>query len=171
MGRYDGPPGRETAAARSNERSTWYGYGSRARVEKSGWRLFANDASLIATEVFAGALPVFLSLLYVPPDAPYDPWATAIVAWLTATVVGTAVRVGWIRPPATAARGWVQITAPLAVLRAVYFTPALALAVYGGAYVGAAAGTWLGLASAAVVAAAAVSLFPRVAQSVATRLR
>ena len=57
MSRREGPPGRETAAARSNVRWVWYGYGQLGRAEKSGFGLFLHDTVRIYAEVSMLAFP------------------------------------------------------------------------------------------------------------------
>jgi hypothetical protein len=89
MSRREGPPGRETAAARSNVRRVWYGYGQLGRAEKSGFGLFLHDTVRIYAEVSVLSLPVLLAIMAAPAPGALDAEATGLVAWLTMTVAGT----------------------------------------------------------------------------------
>jgi len=171
MSRREGPPGRETATARSNVRRIWYGYGQLGRTEKSGFGLFLHDIVRIYAEVSILSLPVLFAIMAAPAPGQLDAKATGLVAWLTMTLVGTLVRGGWVRPLGTPTPGWVRLSPSLLVLRVGYFNAALAVAAFGGLSVAAAvAGFAAGSLAAPLAAlawagtAAAVSMlaFPRV---------
>ncbi|RAW45493.1 hypothetical protein DQW50_09135 [Halorubrum sp. 48-1-W] len=168
-----GPPGRETAAARSGERATWYGYGRRARVEKSGFGLFLHDVPRLFTEVSVLSLPVLFVVMGYPSSGWFDSKATALVAWTVAVVVSTLLRTGHVRPLATPTRGWVSLSPWLLALRVPYFNGTFWLAIFGGLAVHAGVGGVVGpgpaigagLGWAAVVAGAGVLAFPRAAET------
>lgn len=165
-------PGRETDAAESNTRRTWYGYGQLAQAEKRGVGLFLHDTPRVFAEISVVSLPVLLFVMEYPADGWFDAKATALVAWTTAVVVGTLVRIGAVHPIATPTPGWVTLSPRLVALRVPYFNAALALAIFGGlamegAITGVGAGGTVGVGAgigwAATVSAGAVLAFPRVA--------
>ncbi|WP_193309186.1 hypothetical protein [Halorubrum halophilum] len=165
-----GTPGRENAAARSTERQIWYGYGQLTRVEKSRFGVFLHDTTRLFAEVSVFSLPVLFSVMEYPATGWFDAKATGIVAWLTAVLVGTLVRGGFIRPLATTTPGWVTLSPSLLLARVPYFNAGLALAIFGGLHVGqsvtgltlanGAAGAVTGLAWAAGVATLLSLCFP-----------
>lgn len=169
-----GPPGRETAAARSNERRTWYGWGQLTRVEKNRFGLFLHDSPRMFAEVSLVSLPVLLLVMASPPTGWFDAKATGLVAWAVAVVVGTLVRIGLVRPFATRTLGWVTLNPWLTVLRIPYFNVGLGVAIFGGLAVDGAV-TWLGggdlvgvgtgLVWTGTVAAGVVLAFPRIAEA------
>lgn len=166
MSRREGPPGRETAAARSRERLVWYGYGSLRRATKDGPGLFLHDTLRVFAEVSVLSLPCLLLIEATPPPGPFDAKATGLLAWLTMTFVGTLVRGGWIRPIVTTAPGWVRLSPPLLLLRIGYFNAVMLLAAFGGLAAGTSVvGTPLiGLTAAGLVAVLGTLAFPRVAE-------
>jgi hypothetical protein len=91
-----GTPGRESAAARSTERQIWYGYGQLTRAEKSRFGVFLHDTTRLFAEVSVFSLPVLLFVMEYPATGWFDAKATGIVAWLTAVIVGTLVRGGFV---------------------------------------------------------------------------
>jgi len=168
MSRREGPPGRETAAARSNVRRIWYGYGQLGRAEKSGFGLFLHDVVRIYAEVSVLSLPVLFAIMGTPATGWLDAKATGLVAWLTMILAGTLIRGGWMRPFATPAPGWVRLSPSLLVLRVGYFNLALAVAAFGGlvvagAVTAVATGPAVALGWAGGVAATSMLAFPRVA--------
>lgn len=169
MSRRHGPPGRETAAATSRTRRTWYGYGSLARTEKSGFGLFLHDTTRIFAEVSVLSLPSLLYVMTVPLTTPLDAKATALLAWLTMTFVGTLIRGGWITPLLSSAPGWVLVTPRLLLLRIGYFNAVMLAATFGGLTLGNAVWPVVGVGWAVGSAAVAILLFPRAAQALATR--
>ncbi|GAB7090687.1 hypothetical protein JCM18237_09580 [Halorubrum luteum] len=176
MSRRKGPPGRETAAATSRTRRTWYGYGSLARSEKSGFGVFLHDTTRIFAEVSVFSLPTLVYIMTVPPAGPLDAEATGLLAWLTMTLVGTLIRGGWITPLLSATPGWVSLSPVLLLLRLGYFNVTMATAAFGGLTLGNAVWpvvdvVWpvVGVGWAIGSAALAILLFPRVAQAVAAR--
>ncbi|WP_265111829.1 hypothetical protein [Halosolutus halophilus] len=166
MNRDRSNPARQTEPAYSTTRRTWYGYGSLATVEKSGFGRFLHDCSTVFGDVSIPSLPVLFALVAAPGTGPYDATAAGLVAWTSMVVVGTAIRGGWIAPLATDTLGWVSITPSLLVLRVVYYNFVLAVAVFGGVAVANAAGIApLSLVVAAVVAIGSALTFPRLAES------
>jgi hypothetical protein len=165
VSRREGPPGRETAAARSGERRIWYGYGSLTRTEKNGLGLFLHDTTRVFAEVSVLSLPCLVLIMATPPSGLFDAKATGLLAWLTMTLSGTFVRGGWVRPLASTTPGWVRLAPPLLVLRLGYFNAVMLLAAFGGLAVGGPpGGPLLGLAWAGSVAVLGTLLFPRVAE-------
>jgi len=130
-----GPPGRETAAAESNERRSWYGYGHLTRTEKGGVGLFLHDATRIFGEVTVISLPVLLFVMDYPATGWFDAKATGLVTWTVAILVGTLVRGGWVRPLASGTRGWVSLNPTLLALRVPYFNAVMALGIFGGLWI------------------------------------
>lgn len=169
MERQRGPPGREIDAADSNERRIWYGYGTLARAEKDPIGMFLQDVIRIYGEITVLSLPVLIVVMVLPAGSG-DATATALLAWILMTLVGTLIRGGWIRPLATDTPGWVTLAPWLLVLRVGYFNATFALAAFGGTIVGAAVG-WppVGLLWAAAVAIVSMLCFPRVAEETASR--
>lgn len=172
MGRREGPPGRETAAARSSERRTWYGYGSLTRSEKDGPGVFLHDTTRIFAEVSVLSLPALLSIMAYPGSGWYDAKATGLVAWLTMTLVGALLRGGWVAPLATATRGWVTLAPSLLALRVLVFNVVVSMAAFGGLAVGGAVG-WppAGVVWSVGVAALSMLAFPRIAEEWLARVR
>jgi len=175
-----GPPGRETAAAESNERRSWYGYGHLTRTEKDGYGLFLHDATRIFTEVTVFSLPVLLFVMDYPASGWFDAKATGLLAWAVAIIVGTLIRGGWVRPWGSETLGWVSLSPSLLALRVPYFNAVLALAIFGGLQVGTllttvgASSTVMvagGLSVAAVTPLIGFLVFPRFAEECVARLR
>lgn len=165
------PPGRETRAARSRKRRTWYGHGQTARTELSGAGRFVHDVFRLSADVFLASLPVLLLVLFAGGTGGFGPRTAALVGVLSTTLVGTAIRGGWITPLATETPGWVALSPPLVALRVLYYNLALAVAAYGGVAAATAAGTPpASLGVAALVGAVAALLFPRVAEATARSL-
>lgn len=165
-------PGRETDAAESNTRRTWYGYGQLTRTEKRRFGLFLHDVTRVFAEISVVSLPVLLFVMGYPADGWFDAKATALVAWTAAVVVGTLIRIGAVHPVATPTPGWVTLSPRLVALRVPYFNAALALAIFGGLAaegavtgVGAdgTAGVAAGIGWTAATSAGAVLAFPRAA--------
>jgi hypothetical protein len=167
-----GPPGRETAAARSSERWIWYGYGTLTRNRKDGIGTFLHDTVRLYAEVSVLALPALFYVWLYPRTVFFDVTAMAMVAWMTMTVTGTLVRGGWVHPPATATPGWVTLAPSLLALRVPYFNLALLVASFGGLAVSGlvgrplAGGLWAG-----GVAALSMLAFPRVVDEWMARRR
>ena len=127
-----GTPGRESAAARSTERRIWYGYGQLTSAEKSRFGVFLHDTTRLFSEISILSLPVLLLVMEYPATGWFDAKATGLVAWLTAVVVGTLVRGGFVHPIATPTPGWVTLSPSLLLARVPYFNSGLALAIFGG---------------------------------------
>ncbi|MXV63163.1 hypothetical protein GS429_14010 [Natronorubrum sp. JWXQ-INN-674] len=165
-------PGRQTRPAHSATRRTWYGYGKRARVEKSGFGRFLHDCSYVFGDISSLSLPVLFAIMAAPGAGAFDATAAGLLAWTTMVLIGTAIRGGWIRPPATETLGWVAVTPSLVALRLVYYNLALGIAVFGGVAMANAAGIApLSLIVAFVVAAGSTLAFPRLSQSIYGGLR
>ncbi|WP_247001007.1 hypothetical protein [Halosolutus gelatinilyticus] len=159
-------PSRQVELANSPVRRTWYGYGSLARVEKSGAGRFLHDCSHVFGDVSIPSLPVLFAIMAAPGTGPYDATAAGLLAWATMVVVGTAIRGGWIEPLATDTLGWVSLSPSLIALRLVYYNFVLAVGVFGGV----ALARIVDVASLSLVAAFVVALgstlaFPRLAES------
>jgi hypothetical protein len=171
MRRRDGPPGRETQAADSTERRIWYGYGTLGRAEKDPLGMFLQDVVRIYAEISVLSLPVLVVVMLLPPGVWYDATATALVAWMLMTVVGTLIRGGWVQPLVTETRGWVTLSPWLLALRVVYFNLTFVLSAFGGVVI-AVALDWppAGVLWAAPVAIVSILLFPRVAEETAARV-
>lgn len=165
MSRRVGPRGRETAAAESRTRRIWYGWGQLGRAEKSGFGVFLNDIVRIYAEVSVVSLPALLLIMASPTTGWPDAKATGLLAWMTAVVVGTLIRGGWVTPLWTSSLGWVTLAPSLLLLRVPYFNLALAAAAYGGVAVAAVAGQPLvGLGWAFATGVLSMLAFPAVAQ-------
>ena len=165
------PPGRETRPAYSRKRRTWYGHGQLARTELNGTGRFIHDTLRLSADVFLGSLPILLFVMLAGGLGAYGPRTAVLVAVLSLTLVGTAVRGGWIQPLATGTLGWVALTPSLVALRVVYYNSALAVAAYGGVAVATAVETPpVSLGVAVFVGVAAALSFPRVAEATARTL-
>lgn len=130
-----GAPGRESEAAQSTERRIWYGYGQLGRAEKTRFGVFLHDITRVFSEISILSLPVLLAVMEHPPTGWFDAKATGLIAWLTAVLVGTLVRGGFVRPLLTPALGWVTLSPSLLLARVPYFNGGLALAIFGGLWV------------------------------------
>lgn len=179
MSRREGPRGRETAAARSNVRRTWYGYGTLTRTEKSGLGIFLHDATRIFAEMTLLALPVLLFVMDYPTTGWFDAKATGLLTLTVAVIAGTLVRGGWVRPLGSATRGWVTLAPVPLLVRLPYFNVIFALAIFGGLVVGGTVGApnagdtvavLAGLGWAAGVALVGTLAFPRVAEETVVRI-
>lgn len=160
-------PSRQTRPAYSATRRTWYGYGSLARVEKSGFGRVLHDCSYVFGDISIPSIPILFVVMAAPGTGVYDATAAGLLAWMTTVAVGTAIRGGWIGPLATETLGWVAVTPSLIVLRFVYYNLVLAVAVFGGVALADVAGfAPLSLVVAFVVAVVSMLAFPRVAESV-----
>ena len=166
MGRERRKPSRQTEPAHSATRRTWYGYGSLARTEKSGFGRFLHDCSHIFGDVSIPSLPVLFAIMAAPGTGFYDATAAGFLAWMAMVLVGTVIRGGWIRPVATDTLGWVSLKPSLILLRVVYYNVVLAIAAFGGPTVATATGTGpLSLVFSLVVAIVSMLAFPRLADS------
>lgn len=164
MGRVTRRPGRETAAAESRKRRTWYGYGKIARVEKSWFGVFMHDVTRIYSEISVLSLPALFTIALYPVTAFVDVTAMGLVAWMMMVLTGTLIRSGLIAPFATTSPGWVTLAPTLLVLRVAYFNLGLLIASFGGLALAAVAGTAAGLLWAGGFAAVLVLWFPRTAE-------
>jgi len=155
---------RETAAAESGERLTWYGYGQVTRVEKTGLGVFLHDITRIYGEISVISLPALFVIWLYPTTRFVDVTAMALVAWLMMVLTGTLIRGGSVPPLATTTLGWVTLTPTLLVLRFGYFNLGLLGASFGGLAVATVAGSAAGLLLAGGSATALILVFPRVAE-------
>lgn len=168
----DRAPARQTGPARSRTRRTWYGYGTLTSVEKSGFGRFLHDVSYVFADVSIPALPVLFAIVATASQSGYGPVGAGLVAWATTTVVGTAIRGGWIRPLATPTLGWVSVTPSLVALRVLYYNSLLGLAAFGSVAVASAVGIApLSLALAFLASLLGTLSFPRIAESTYGALR
>ncbi len=158
------PSGRETGVAESSRRRVFYGYGSSTTVEKSGFGRFLDDVVRVYAEVSVFALPVLLYIMEYPAGDWFDAKATGLVAWSTMTLVGALIRGGWLQPIWTEKSGWVTLRPWLIVLRIGYLPAVLAVAVFGGLWVGGLAGVTAASVWTVGVAAGGIVVFPRVAE-------
>lgn len=166
-------PGRETTAAISNERRTWYGWGQLTRVEKSWFGLFLHDVTRLFAEISVISLPVLLAAMAAPATGWFDAKATGLVAWATLVVTATLIRIGTVPPIGSETPGWVTLAPELIVLRVGYFNGGLAAAIFGGLAVHDSIGTLVtsdtagiafGLGWALAISVGMALVFPRVAE-------
>lgn len=163
-------PGRDTRPAYSDERRTWYGYGTLTRAKKSPWRRFLHDTSTVFADISIFGLPALLLALFFPDASPYGVGATALVLWVTMTVVAAAIRGGWIVPLGTDVRGWLSISLWLVVLRILYYNLVITVVVLGALALARAAGIpALSLLLAALAGALAMYAFPHLGERVYVR--
>jgi len=101
-------------------------------AEKSRFGVFLHDTTRLFSEISILSLPVLLLVMEYPATGWFDAKATGLVAWLTAVVVGTLVRGGFVHPIATPTPGWVTLSPSLLLARVPYFNSGLALAIFGG---------------------------------------
>lgn len=166
-----GPPGREPHAAETNYRRGWFGWGQASQVEKNAFGLLFNDFYRLAAEVLVLTLPVLWYLSFVADSAGLGVFNAWLVASAAMVVVGTLVRVGWVRPLLTDTPGWVRLFPKLIALRVVYFNLALLLVMYAGFAVETVTGEPLaGIVVAGVGGTATVLLFPRLTDEFLTRV-
>ena len=164
MGRPTGHPGRETAAAVSRKRRTWYGYGRIAQVEKSWFGVFLHDVARIYAEITVLSLPALFIIARYPVTAFVDVTAMGLLAWMTMVLLGTLIRVGLITPVATTSPGWVTLAPTLILLRVGYFNLTLLVASFGGLGLATVAGAAAGLLWAGGISAVLMLFFPRTAE-------
>lgn len=163
-------PGRNTRPAYTRRRRIWYGYGQQTEVEKSEFGCFLHDLPHVFADVFLPSIPVLLYVLVTADSGSVGVIDAMFVAWMTMTVVATAIRVGWIDPLATDTLGWVSISPWLVGLRIGYYNLTLVIAAYGGVFLAASVAyppAVIGIA--AVVALTATMAFPRLGEVVARR--
>jgi len=156
--------GRETAAAESRKRRTWYGYGHLTWVEKNWFGVFLHDITRIYAEISVFSLPALFGISLYPATTFVDVTAMALVAWMMMVLTGTLIRGGSIAPLATTSPGWVTLAPTLIVLRVAYFNFGMLIASFGGLALAAVAGTAVGLLWAGGSATVLVLLFPRTAE-------
>ena len=164
MDRPTGHPGRETAAAVSRKRRTWYGYGQIAQVEKSWFGVFLHDVARIYAEITVLSLPALFIIARYPVTTFVDVTAMGLLAWMTMVLMGTLIRIGLITPVATTSPGWVTLAPTLVVLRLGYFNLGLLVASFGGLGLATVAGAAAGLLWAGGFGAVLMLLFPRTAE-------
>lgn len=168
MDRSDRAPGRNTRSAESTYRRSWAGYGRFIRVEKSAFGRYLHDLAYVFGEVSFLALPALYYVMAVGGEDAAGATGAALVAWLTMTVVGAAIRSGWFTPPGTDVPGWVSVTPALIGLRLVYFSATVAIAALGGVTVAELVGPpAIALGWSAAVSTVATCLFPVVGERLA----
>jgi hypothetical protein len=159
-------PARQTRPANSRRRESWSGWGERSPDEKDAVGVFLDDVTYAFADVSVLSIPVLYYLLVTEGTEYFGVKAAALVAWLTMVVGAALIRGGWVTPLATDVPGWVAMTPWLVALRLVYYNATLALAAYGGAWVG---DLWsspvASLGVAFVVGALSVGVFPRLAEA------
>ena len=158
-------PARQTRPANSRRRESWSGWGERSPDEKDAVGVFLDDVTYAFADVSVLSIPVLYYLLVTGSTEYFGVKAAALVAWLTMVVVAALIRGGWVTPLATDVPGWVAMTPWLVALRLVYYNATLALAAYGGAWVG---DLWsspvASLGVAFVVGVVSVGVFPLLAE-------
>ncbi|RBI64007.1 hypothetical protein DMJ13_05755 [halophilic archaeon] len=165
-----GPPGRDPRSARSNERQSFAGHGTRTTVEKDGIGLFIDDTVYAFADVSVPSLPVLWTVMVTSPVEYGGVNGAAFVGWMTMVLGAALIRGGWIGPLFTEIPGWVSLTPTLVALRVLYFNLALAVAAYGGGLFDAALRLPLAFVGwSLLVSAVAVWLFPSLAGAVARR--
>ena len=157
-------PGRETAAAESRNRRTWYGYGKIAQVKKNWFGVILHDLARIYAEITVLSLPALFLIAAYPVTTFVDVTAMALLAWMTMVLLGTLIRVGLLAPVGTTSPGWVTLAPTLLLLRLVYFNLGLLIASFGGFALAAVAGTTPGLLWAGGFGGVLVLSFPRTAE-------
>lgn len=167
----ESPPSRETEAARSPERRTWYGYGRLARVEKRGASRYLHDLTYAFADVSLFGLPAVLLVFLAAGTAAFGARTLTLVVWLSMTATAAAIRGGWVTPLATPVPGWVSITPMLIALRICYYNAALAVAVVASlALAGTLGSPPAAIGFAIVLALLATLAFPALAEEVYRRL-
>ncbi|MCU4751680.1 hypothetical protein OB919_06750 [Halobacteria archaeon AArc-curdl1] len=163
-------PGRDTRPAYSDERRTWYGYGTLTRAKKSPWRRFLHDTSTVFADISIFGLPALLLALFFPDASPYGVGATALTLWITMTAVAAVIRGGWIVPLGTEVRGWVSISFWLIVLRILYYNLVITVVVFSAPALARAVGIpALSLLLAVLAGALATYAFPHLGERVYTK--
>lgn len=167
----DSPPGRETGAARSPERRTWYGHAQLTRTEKRGVSLYLHDLTYAFADVSLFALPTILLAYVASGTAAYGGRTVTLAAWVAMTATAAAIRGGWVTPLATTVPGWVSITPALVALRLGYYNAALAVTVVGSLALAAAVSSPpAAIGVAAALGALTALSFPALAEAVSRRL-
>ncbi|MEM4781874.1 MAG: hypothetical protein QXG03_09985 [Halalkalicoccus sp.] len=163
-------PGRKTRPAYTSSRRSWYGWGQTGSGEKSTFGQFLHDVPYVFAEISVFALPTLVWISATVIDGGFGVSGSAFVAWATMTLVATALHTGLVRPLATDTLGWVSLTPALVGLRLVYYNLAFLLAAYGSVALATLVGYLpVALAGAMGIAALAMLLFPRLAETVARR--
>ena len=158
-------PARQTEAARSNRRGSWYGHGQRTTAEKDPVGVFLDDVTYAFADVSFLSAPTLVFAWLTPQSQWFGHKGVLLVAWMTMVFGAALIRGGWVRPPATDADGWVALTPWLVALRLGYYNAVLMAAMLGGSAVEAAVSPLASAAFALAVGALAVGFFPRVAEA------
>ena len=155
---------RNTRAANSHKRRTWYGIGSLAVVEKSWFGRTLDDLVSVYADITVFSLPVLVYVWVTHPFVDQPLTAPTLAAWFAMVGVATLLRGGWITPLGSETLGWVSTRYSLLALRALYYNATLLVAIYGGLAVEALlGGPGIAVACAAAVGIAATLVFPTVA--------
>lgn len=163
-------PGRDTRPAYSRRRRTWYGLGHITSAEKDPIGCYLHDVVTVFTDISVLSLPALYVVSRTPEDGYFGVVSSALVVWMTMTVVAAAIRGGWVRPLATDTLGWVSITPSLVGLRIVYYNAVLLGASFGSvAIVGALGVPRASLALAFAIGLGSVLAFPRLGESFVRR--
>jgi len=158
-------PARQTERARDRRRRTWDGDSLGSMTEKDSVGVLLDDAGYVFADVSTFSIPVLAAVLVTEPATWYGVKTGALVAWLAMVAVGTAIRGGWVTPPATDAPGWVSLAPRLLAFRLGYYNAALALGAYGASAVASLGYPLASLGVALGVGALAAGFFPRLAES------
>ena len=158
-------PARQTRPANTTRRRDWYGDGRIASDETDAFGRWIHDTVNVFTDISAASLPILYYLLLSEDVRFFGVKTAAFAAWMTMTLVATAIRGGWFRPPGTDVLGWVAVTKSLVVLRVLYYNSALALAAYGSVEILEATGSaYLSLGFAFAWGGLSMLVFPRLAE-------
>lgn len=164
-------PGRETRAANSRIRRTWYGYGKQTSAEKNAFGVFLHDLTYVFGEISIFGLPALFAIALAPWTATFGPRAAGLVAWTAMVGVAAGIRGGSIAPIATDALGWVSLSPWLAVVRIAYYNLVLFVAAFGGSGLATLVGVPpLSVAVALAIAIVATLAFPALAERAYGRL-
>lgn len=167
----DSPPGRETKAARSPERRTWYGYGQLTRAEKRGAARYLHDLTYAFADVSMFGLPAVFFVFLATGEGAFGAGTVTLVVWLTMVATAAAIRGGWVTPLATSVPGWVSITPALVAVRVCYYNAAIAATVVGSLLAADAVGSPpTAVAFAAFLAVLSTMAFPAVAEASYARI-
>lgn len=162
---------RNTRAANSHKRRTWYGIGSLAVVEKSWFGRTLDDLVSAYADISVFSLPVLVYIWVTHPFVAQPLTAPTLAVWFAMVGVATLLRGGWIKPLGSETLGWVSTRYSLLALRVCYYNATLLVAIYGGLAMEA----LLGGSGIAVVCAASIGIvatlaFPTIADACYDRL-
>lgn len=167
----DSPPGRETEAARSPDRRTWYGYGQLTRAEKRGAGRYLHDLTYTFADISVFGLPAVFFVFLATGEGAFGAGTVTLVVWLTMVATAAAIRGGWVTPLATSVPGWVSITPALVAVRICYYNAVIAATVAGSLLAADAVGSSpSAIAFAVALAVLATMAFPSIAEATYARI-